>query len=55
MISSPMSSEGLSRVEMTIVVRWRMPPDSSKGYMFSTFWGSPTRSMRRLNSSRTLR
>ena len=43
--SSAMSSAGLQISAMAIMARWRMPPDSSNGYVVSIRFGSrkPTR------------
>jgi hypothetical protein len=53
--SSAISSDGLSSVDMTIVTRCRMPPESSKEYLPSTSSASPISSSRRLSSVITAR
>ncbi|MNE40470.1 hypothetical protein D3C80_1344930 [compost metagenome] len=44
--SSAINRAGRQINAMAIMARWRMPPDNSKGYMFTTFLGleNPTRS-----------
>ena len=51
--SSATSSDGFSSVDMMIVTRCRMPPDSSKEYLPSTSSLSPISARRRLISVST--
>ena len=53
--SSAISSDGLSSVDMMIVTRCRMPPESSKEYLSSTSSLRPISSSRRFSSVITAR